>query len=677
MLTGSHRNRILVVFVSGVILFVLVLGRLYSIQLGGAFRRQGRKLHHQTVEIPRRRGSIMDRNGNLLALSIPTLSLYVDPRKVENPIEFIRVLTEVLPLNTDELARKLDSSKSFEWVARQLDPPVVEKVRALKLKGLGWRREHKRYYPNGTMAANVIGFVGIDGKGLEGVEYQLDETLRAEAGEKSVLVGLNGMPLPHGERIVHAPTGGLSIHLTIDEVIQHVCEKELDAIVDEYHPRACFALVMDPATAEVLAWAVRPTFDPNHFARYPEWSYRNRIISHQFEPGSVFKVVPASAALEDKRATPDMQFYCPGYVKFYGHVIGCTSIHGSLSFRQVIEKSCNAGIAQIARVVGPENFYVYMRKFGFGEKTGVSLPGEIDGKLRPPEKWSGLSLGSMSIGQEIGVTGLQMGTAICAIANGGRLLRPQVVKRIVDTHERRLVKQFSTEYRRRVISPETARVVTDMMTLVVASGTGKGADVQLYQAAGKTGTAQILGGPPTPDGHKRRVASFAGFIPASNPVAAIYVVIIEPRAERISGGALAAPAFKEIARKIMRYRDVTPDKLFDRSPFAPVRESEEPAPAPLPVRVHLPERPVPVPEQSYSAEQAPLPGMAGIGPAPGRPPAVDPSLEALADRPAVQSLAPGATPLRPGERLPDEKEDPIGNVIDSEMGGPGSGPAAP
>jgi cell division protein FtsI/penicillin-binding protein 2 len=494
---------------------------------------------------------------NKFALSVPVYSLYGEPNRLADPEGTATKLSYILSVDRNELQRKLEGKKRFIWLARELSDEVCLAIKKLKIKGLGFKREDQRRYPNGMLAANLIGFAGIDEEGLEGIEYQYDSILSPVNGTKLVLKGPGGVEIPNGTVIVRPPEGGQNLVLTIDDVVQHLAEKELVKIVEQWNPKSCFIVVQQPYTGEILACATRPSYNLTNYGDFPHESYKNRAVTDIYEPGSVFKIVTAAAALEDKRIVPETTFHCPGFVKVYGITMGCTSKHGTITVSEAIEKSCNVVLAKVGNLLGPESLYFYIRKFGFGEKTGISLPGESIGLLRLPTKWSGISSSAISFGQEIGVTGIQMITAISTVANGGSLVKPQIVKKIMSYDMTKTIEETGIDFRRRVISEDVARSVKGMMEQVVVYGTGRRGSLDRYTAAGKTGTSQKLAKKET----GLKVVSFAGFLPVEKPAVTIYVVVDEPHGDHVGGSTVAAPAFASLAGKLMLYLGVTPDKV--------------------------------------------------------------------------------------------------------------------
>lgn len=561
MIQVETKSRIILTFVACLVTYLALAMRLFSIQVSGS-ANFSKDFRLRKTPIHRARGPILDRNGNRLAFSVPAVGINVDARKVVAPEVAAEQLGSFLGIPPDELVPKLGSGRGYVKLADRVDPEVAAEIRKLRIPGIGYEQEYRRFYPNGSMLSSLLGFVGKEGKGLEGLENRFDSTLEAEAGWKIATRTVRGHDLPGGELERKDPTGGYSLYLTVDGIIQHLVERELDEIERLYEPKSAFLLVMDPENGEVLAWGSRPGFDPNTYQSYPRNTWRNRMITDIFEPGSTFKIITAAAALEDRVLNLETRFECPGFVKLWDHTIGCTSVHGELTLPDIIAKSCNVGIIKIGQVLGPKNFYYYMRKFGFGVKTGIPLSGESNGILRKPKKWSGLSIGALSIGQEVGVTALQIAAAIGVVANGGTLIRPRIIHKIVTPEGVTLpLGEELQTWTRNVVSPGTCEQIVRMMSEVVVRGTGRRGRVDTWQAAGKTGTSQKLGTRSRFGEGEKFVASFIGFLPVRDPKALIYIVVNEPKGSRreIGGGSMAAPSFRRLAPKIMIYRDVPPD----------------------------------------------------------------------------------------------------------------------
>ncbi len=574
MILKFHRRRILLFFIVVLAVHSLLLARMYSVQVlqRHAWREKMEAAQFRSKKVWRKRGTVFDAYGTPLAFSYTTWSLIANPTKVLDKQGTTDILATILGMNDQEradLSEKLNRDKQFVYIRRKLEPAVAASIRGLKLKGLRFEQEFKRFYPNPKLASNVIGIVGTDNKGLAGVEYSYDDQLRGLAGETLSFSGLRGLEIPKSNLVVSQPRGGHHVYLTIDSGIQQIADYAVEKLMADHQPTNCFVLIVDPMTGEILACSMRPTFDLSSFAGYSRdiAKARNLAISHIFEPGSTFKVLTIASALEDERITPTTPFYCPGFLSLYDIKIGCTGKHGHLSATEVMVRSCNVGAMSTGIVMGPRSMYYYMRKFGLGEKTGIELPGEASGILRLPRKWSGLSIGAISMGQEIGVTGLQMAMAVSTIVNGGKLLKPTLIKRITSHDNRKVLYQATPRVRHQVISPETAEKVKAMMAAVVLRGTGKNARSDLYIAGGKTGTSQKLGkGSTRTDDIKtvyneKVVTSFVGFFPYDNPRYLVYIMANEPQSYRPMGGKVAAPVFKDIATRITWYENLVPSTV--------------------------------------------------------------------------------------------------------------------
>lgn len=559
--------------------FLVVALRLVQLQIidGPELAHRAEHQHFKLVEVKAERGRILDRKGRILAMDLQAPSVYALPPRISDARRTAGHLAPVLGLGVKALSANLRKDREFRWVARQVSPDVAEAVRGLKLKGIGFVPESRRFYPKGALLGQLIGFTGIDHEGIEGIELRHDGVLRGEKGKIRFERDASGREVhPSGFDYV-APSRGSDLVLTIDEFIQHLSERELDGVLERTGAKAASALVMDPGTGEILAWAVRPSFNPNAMlgrrpgeGRISPEQWRNRIITDIYEPGSTFKLVLASAALQEGVVTPAERIDCAGgSVRVAGSRIQDVHEHGELTFQDVIARSSNVGTVKVAMRLGEQAFYRHIRGFGFGESTGIGLGGEASGLVRAVPQWSRRSLATIAIGQEVGVTSLQMLTAVSAIANGGLLMRPYVVSEVRDA-EGRTVRKFSPEVRRRVIAPEVAEVLREMLIAVTEpGGTGENAAIPGYAVAGKTGTAQKFD-PST--GHyfrNRFTSSFVGFVPALEPRLAVLVVVEEPQGVAW-GGSVAAPAFKAIARDALGYLGI-PSKDRDRVLVAEAR----------------------------------------------------------------------------------------------------------
>ena len=505
--------------------------------------------HNLYLELEPVRGAIRDRNSKPLAFNVPSDSLYGSPRQIKNKEKVIAGLKEILGLSESYLKSRLGRDKAFVWIARKISSEQVERIKELKYPGLGFIRESKRCYPNKNLASHGIGFAGLDNTGLEGLELLYDGYLKGSNGWAQVLRDARQNTL-FWEKIA-LPKDGHEIVLTIDEFIQFVAERELERAYKTFRAKGASVIVMDPKTGEILAMANRPTYDPNRPQAAALDSRRNRALSDMFEPGSVFKIVTASAALEEEKFNESNRFFCEnGSYRVANHILHDHHPHGWLTFSQVIAESSNIGTTKIAQALGGDAVYKYANLFGFGKKLGVDLPGEISGVLKETRNWSKTSIGAVPIGQEVGVTALQLVSAISVIANGGLLMKPFIVKEIRNS-DGQTVKEFPAQEMRRVISPRTAKRIKDILVMVTEEGTGQLAKVSDFKVAGKTGTSQKL----EPNGaysHSKHIASFIGFAPADDPLIAVVVTVDEPRPYYF-GGVVSAPVFKRIAQETVNY----------------------------------------------------------------------------------------------------------------------------
>lgn len=536
----------------GVVLFRLVMLQvLQAAELSVKADRQ----HQKTVSFEGARGAIVDRHGKILAMNVEVPSAFGVPNTLGSPLKTAQQLSPILHVRTEELERKLRQDRSFVWLARKMDPEQGRRLDRLSLDGIGVVMEGRRFYPKGPLLAHVLGFVGMDGEGLEGLEHRYESYLR---GEKQMMVlqrdalGRTVFPKGTAER---SPTSGHSLTLTIDEVIQYIAERELEDAVGRAQAKSGTMIVLDPKTGAVLAMAVSPRFDPNAVSALSPDRWRNRALTDAYEPGSTMKAMMAAAAIEERVVKPNtMVFGEHGQMTVANTVIHDHERLGWLSFAQVIQKSSNIGAAKTGMALGEQRLYRYLQAFGFGQRTEIDLPGEGAGLVRNPRDWGRRSVASISMGQEIGVTPLQMVTAVAAIANGGLLMKPYVISEIRDA-DGHILRQVPPQARRRVISPETAHAVTKILEGVITDGTGVKAAIRGFRAAGKTGTAQKIDPRTGSYSTTRFVASFTGYVPTDNPVLAMIVVIDEPHGVSW-GGAVAAPVFSRVGEQVLSYLGV-------------------------------------------------------------------------------------------------------------------------
>ena len=522
----------------------------------GELSQLAERQYSRTVVLPAQRGAIVDRNGATLATSAAAESLFAQPRVLGDPVRVAARLAPVLHGRESELHALLTSDKAFVWIRRKLPPTIAAQVRALREPGLGLLAEPLRLYPNRELAAHLIGFEGADG-GLEGVERAYQKELGGTAGRAMVGRDALGRDVVT-QHMLQAPAPGHGVRLTIDKTIQYLAEREIDAAYRRTNAKAAMAVVMEPQSGDLLAVAIRPTFNPNTFTSVPSRDVlRNRAVTDPFEPGSTFKVILAAAALEEGVVRPEDSIYAEnGSITIAKTKIRDWKKYGWLTFGEVLQNSSNVGVIKVGQALGSDRYYRYMTRFGFGQLTGVGLPGESRGLLREPSRWSALSLPTMSIGQEVSVTALQILAAFGAVANGGVLMQPRLVQATLDDGGQQL-QRFEPRAVRQVISPETARTLTTLLVRVVEAGTGHAAAIVGYPVAGKTGTAQKLDPATRRYSHAPGVLSFVGFVPADAPRLVMLVMLDEPKNEKW-GSEAAAPIFSAIGGEVLRYLAVTP-----------------------------------------------------------------------------------------------------------------------
>jgi cell division protein FtsI (penicillin-binding protein 3) len=512
----------------------------------------------RTVTAPAKRGEISDRRGHLLAYSVDADTIYAVPHEIENPARTAAALCGVLEDCSSKdraaLAERMTSERAFIYVKRRVTPVEAKNVAALKLDGVGFMKESRRFYPNKELGAHLLGYVGLDNVGLEGLEAAYDKVVR---GREGTLIVQNDARRHVFGRLERAPTSGASIELTIDEQLQYIAERELRAGVEEKKADGGCVVILDPQTSEILAMASWPTFNPNAFGDSHELGRRNRCVQDIYEPGSTFKVVTISAALEEHVMTPDSIIDTnPGIYRLPGRIIDEYEGHnyGVLSLTDVIVKSSNVGAVKIGMRVGPELMGLYANRFGFGRSTSPDFPGESPGILWSPDKLNEGGLASMSMGYQVGVTPLQMAAAMNVVASGGTWTQPRIVRSVTRDGVRTRVEPKTV---RKVVSSETVALMTPILEAVVQRGTGKFARLPGYTVAGKTGTADKL-----VNGHyvgSQQNVSFLGFVPSRNPALTMIVMIDTPRVGSDTGGVVAAPIFKRIADAALRHLGVPPN----------------------------------------------------------------------------------------------------------------------
>lgn len=508
------------------------------------------------IPVEAKRGIIYDRNGRELAVSASTESVYAIPAEIRDADETAANLAAILTLDKDKLAVKLKKRQAFTWIKRKIDAETALAVKKLNLPGIGLTQESRRYYPHDNLASHILGFTGIDSQGLDGVEITFDNYLRGRQGSIVIEYDASGKEIPYATHRFVAPVEGSNIYLTIDMVIQQIIERDLDRVLQETQAKSATIIVMQPKTGEILALANKPDYNPNHFADYSPKLWRNSAVSNSYEPGSTFKVLTATAAMGEKIVKADDRFFDPGSIEVQGRTIHCWKHggHGSESFKEVVENSCNVGFVTVGLRLGSEGFYKYLDAFGLGSPTNIDLPGEAKGIVIDRKQVKPINIATMAMGQSIAVSPIQLITAVSAVANDGVRNRPQILREVRDK-DGTLIRGFETDAVAKVVDEATAREVKGILESVVENGTGKNAYVEGYRIAGKTGTAQKVGAGGYAPG--KYVASFVGFAPADNPQIAMLVVIDEP-VGIYYGGQIAAPVFSAVIKDVMQYLKVAP-----------------------------------------------------------------------------------------------------------------------
>src|SRR5256885_6160360 len=550
--TENAHRRILFVAI-GLVLWMGAIGaRLVQLQIHQHDDLASRARNQQlsSIDTAPTRGQVLDRQGRELARSLDTESFYSDPGEVKDVDETARKIAATTGVDRAELVKRFndakDTNKKFIWIVRRLEMERASKLDALELDGVYSRKEPKRYYPNDTLAAHVLGFVSTDEIGLGGVEQSYNEKIRGEAGKVYLEVDRDRRAF---ESYEVQPHPGQTVVLTIDQTIQYRTEQALSAAVDRAHAKSGAAIVMDPRTGEILALANAPTFDPNQPAANSAAARTNGALHNIYEPGSTFKIVAYSAAIEKGLVKPDDKIDCQmGQITVAGRLIHDGHPYGVLTVADALAKSSNVGAIKLGLKVGNDSMYDFMKRLGFGSRTGIDLAGESPGLIRPVARWKPSSIGSIAIGQEVGVTPLQMAAAYSALANGGTWIKPHVVREL-RTPDGAVVYQAKAETRR-ALNPTTTAAMRGMFEGVTLHGTARKAQLEGYTAAGKTGTAQKVDPKTHTYSATKFIGSFVGVAPVSNPAVVIIVAIDEPQGA-YHGGDVAAPVFREIAEQIL------------------------------------------------------------------------------------------------------------------------------
>lgn len=564
----SAKTRILVVCCGLAVLFTLFSFRLVQLQVvrHDQYSAMAAQTHVRKEIIHARRGAIEDVHGELLAENLPVQRVVADGSHIRNPVEVADVLAEHLGVDAEEWRERLGSGRRYMVVARQVNQEKVfqirDELRERNLRGIFFEHDVSRIYPNGSMLSHVIGFLDNQHDGALGIERTNNHYLRGHDGYRFIERDGTGREIVPYRGQERSPQDGYNVRLSIDMGLQLIVEDELDQVMEEYDPVSAVIVMIEPDTGRVLAMASRPTFDLNDRATYQSEFMHNQAVISMLEPGSTFKIVTAAAALNERLVEPGTLIYCEnGRFSYGGRTLRDHRPYGQLSVHDILVKSSNIGSAKMAIQMGEQRLYEYVRRFGFGERTGIDLPGEIPGLVHPPHRWSRISITRIPMGHEIGVTPLQLASAMAVIANGGRLMAPQIVDSVRD-RQGRVIVDYSPVEVRRVVGPEAAAKVREALKDVTEpGGTATRAAVEGYQVAGKTGTAQK----PSPEGGYMAndyIVSFAGYFPAENPAAVCVVIVDQARNARGAnyGGLVAAPVFSRIAARSLSYLDISPRK---------------------------------------------------------------------------------------------------------------------
>jgi cell division protein FtsI (penicillin-binding protein 3) len=605
MAAGSARNSTNVrLYLLAAILFLwggAICLRLVYLQIFryGSFELRAQHQQQHTTEVSARRGIIYDRAGHELAMSIAVDSVFAVPTEMPDLAGTISLISRITHSDPREILAKCQAARTFCWLARKADAETADRIRSLNLRGIYFQKESKRFYPKRELAAQVIGYVGTDDEGLSGIEREFEDKLHGKTGE--MLVSVDARRKWFGS-VEKQPEPGQNVVLTIDQQIQYIAERELQTAMEQTHAEAGTVIVENPHTGEILALANQPTFNPNLTREITPAKLKNHAVSDVYEPGSTFKVVTISAALEEKLTTPQEVFDCQmGSIVINGMRIHDSRPHGLLPVSDILAESSDVGSIKIGMRLGDDRFYKYIHGFGFGQQTGIELPGETRGLSKPPNRWSKVSFAAISMGQEIGITPLQLAGLISTMANDGVWVAPRIVAATNAPQSTPQTIVFHPVEPRRVISALTAAQMRQMMQGVVLHGTGTKALLEGYTSAGKTGTAQKVDPATHAYSHSKYVASFAGFAPINNPVITV-AVILDSAVGLHQGGQVSAPVFQRVTQQVLEYLHTPHDvelppnrQLLLASRKVKDREVEEGSPDHLGDPLEVAEATAPVP----------------------------------------------------------------------------------
>ena len=555
---GKWKFYLTTIFITG--LFVALGYRSFEIQVlqSDKFSAGAKKQHSRVYKMPPIRGTLYDRNKKPLATSVWATSIYVNPKKVKDPDKLARAISKPLGLSRKKLLRSARSEKPFVWIKRGEDSETAKKIEAMGISGVGFAEEPRRIYPNGSLLGQALGFTNIDLKGVEGLEYGFEKTLAGKSATARIRTDGRGNRI--SDALLNAKeqsTKGNDVLLTVDSNIQHITETALEKGLREMKADKGAALLMNPQTGEILSMASYPFFDPNRFGEFSQETRKNLPIWMSFEPGSTLKVFLAATLLEEKMGDENTEYDCENGKQRVGpKTIKDVHGHGILTVSETITYSSNICAWKMGKTLGKKKLHDSLRNFGFGKTVGVDLPGEASGKIQNLRNWGDIELATISFGQGISVTAIQLATALSSIANGGYLMKPYIVRKVVSP-EGKVLLEKNPEMLKRVVSYDTASKITAILEQVVEKGTGKNARISGYRVAGKTGTAQ-MSNPETGTYYKNRyLSSFIGFAPADDPRLALVVIAENPR-KHTYGGIVAAPIFKSITEKVLFYMRIPP-----------------------------------------------------------------------------------------------------------------------
>ncbi|MDR3763636.1 MAG: penicillin-binding protein [Acidobacteriota bacterium] len=537
---------------------LILCGRLIQLQIvqHGVWTQRALRQQQRTVDISPQRGVIYDRNGQELAMTVQVDSVFAVPSEIPDPANTVAMLASILDEEPQAMLARIQAQKNFAWVARKVDPDIADRIRSLNLRGIYFQKELKRFYPKRTLAAQVLGYVGMEDVGLAGIEHLYQDQLNGQPGKLVITMDARRKWFGHVE---HPPDPGDNVVLTIDEKIQYIVEKELAQAMEETHAVSGTVVVQNTRTGEILALANAPTFNPNNSHDITPDKLKNHAVSDVYEPGSVFKTVTFSSAFDEGVARPEEIINCdPGYVLIGGIKIHDSHHIGTVTLEKAYAESSDVGAVRMALRLGPERFYKHMQAFGFGQSTNIELPGETRGLVRPPARWAVSSIGSMSIGQEVGVTPLQIVSMMSSVANDGIYSPPRIVASVTPPGQGYRRIEYRPQNQRRVLSSMTSAVMRRLTEEVVLEGTARRAILDGYSSAGKTGTAQKIDPKTHAYSKTDYVASFVGFTPVNNPAITIAVILDSPKGLH-QGGQVSAPVFKRVAEQVLSYLGVPHD----------------------------------------------------------------------------------------------------------------------